>query len=101
MKLPKSVNICGKMFSVVSDKDSDGGNVDMEKRIITVGTMNKDDILENFLHEVGEAILVTREFRYAREREEKDSADYRFIMNHEEWTLFGKDMSIALKNLKL
>lgn len=73
--------------------------MDFEKLIIEIGTADPSEVAENLLHEVGEAIAVLREFRFAAEREEKENSDYRFVLTHAEWQLFSKDLAIALRGV--
>lgn len=100
MRLPKRVDICGKMYAVIPDPDSDGGTVDTDKRVITIGTSDTKEVAENLIHEVGEAIMMARDFRYAAEREVPENEHYRFVLDHKEWQLFCKDFSIALRGVK-
>jgi hypothetical protein len=99
MRLPKTVNVCGKTVSVQANREHDGGSFDDESYIMEIGTKDPSEVAENFLHEVGEAIMVIRDFRYAKEREELENDDYRFLLNHTEWQLFAKDLAIALKGV--
>lgn len=100
MRLPKRVNICGKIFQIQIDATHDGGSVDFDKFIVEIGTKAPDDVAENLLHEIGEAITVMREFRYEKARAELDSADYRFLLTHDDWQLFAKDLSIAMRGIR-
>lgn len=99
MKLPKTVNICGKNVTVQANKEHDGGSFDDQSYIIEIGTQDPDEVAENLIHEIGEAIMMVRDFRYAREKEEPENGDYRFLLNHEEWQLFAKDLAIALRGV--
>ena len=99
MRLPKSVNICGKTIAVVSDKTHDGGSFDEETNTIEIGTRDPDEVAENLVHEVGEAIMAIRDFRFVPEREEKENGDYRFFLSHTDWQLFAKDLAIALRGI--
>lgn len=101
MHLPKSVNICGKKVTVVANKEHDGGSFDEDTNIIEVGTKDPTEIAENLIHEVGEAIMIIREFRFALEKEELNNGDYRFFLTHYDWQLFAKDLAIALRGLSI
>ena len=72
----------------------------MDKPLIEIGTSDPSETAENFLHEVGEAIMMMRDFRYALEKEEPENGDYKFILDHKDWQLFSKDLSIALRGVK-
>ena len=100
MKIPKRINICGKTFTVTTDKTTDGASGDAGKLTIIIGTFTPGDVAENLIHEVGELIMAIRDFRYAPEKEELENADYRFLLSHADWQLFCKDMSIAMRGIK-
>ena len=100
MRLPKTVHICGKKVSIIANKEHDGGSFDIDTYTIEIGTSDTAEIAENILHEIGEAIMVMRDFRFAAEKEELENSDYRFILNHADWQLFAKDLSIALRGVK-
>ncbi len=99
MRLPKTVDICGKTYKVKADPESDGGTVDSDKLIITIGTSTPLEVPENIVHEFGEAIMMERDFRYAAEREQPENEHYRFVLDHKEWQLFCKDLAIALRGI--
>lgn len=99
MRIPKTINLCGKPCKVLVDASHDGGTFCINKREIVIGIANPEVIEENFIHEVSEAILAVRDYRYALEREELDNGDYRFFMNHQEFQLFARDLSIALRGV--
>lgn len=99
MRLPRHVLICGKRYTVTADPEHDGGRADTATRRIEVGTMDPAEVPENLLHEIGEAILMERDFRYVPEKEELENSDYRFFLTHADWQLFCKDMAIALSGV--
>jgi len=78
----------------------DGGSVDTDTLTIEIGTLDPAEVAENFIHEVGEAVMMLRDFRYAPEKEDLENADYRFFLNHKDWQLFCKDMAAALAGVK-
>jgi hypothetical protein len=97
MKLPKSVNICGKEIPLKEKRKEGGGSFDFRKPIITIGTKYEIDIPETFLHEILEAILVERMFRYQL-RGVGDNGDYLFVFNHEQFNIICSDLANALKH---
>ena len=99
MRLPKSVDICGKRVTVVANKEHDGGSFNQATYTIEIGTSDPGEVSENLLHEIGEAIMAMRDFRFAPEKEELENGDYRFFLNHADWQLFAKDLSIALRGV--
>ena len=100
MRIPKSVNLCGKPCKILTDNNSDGGTFNCTKREIVIGTLNPDVIEENFIHEISEAILTIRDYRYVTEQVELDNSDYRFFLNHKEFQLFVRDLAIALRGVQ-
>lgn len=100
MRIPRHLLICGKKFTVKTDKSHDGGSVDLDKLSIEIGTLNPSEVAENLLHEIGEAILMIRDFRYVPQKEDIENGDYRFFMDHKDWQLFCKDLAAALAGIK-
>jgi len=99
MKLPKTVSLCGQAYKVVQDPDSNGGSVDLEKHIITVGTAFPDQAAEVLLHEIIEATMAIRNLRYALERVEPSNEDLLFSFNHKEFEQLMKDVAVSLKGI--
>lgn len=99
MQLPRYVMICGKRFTVKQDKSHDGGSFDEAASTIVIGTLDPEEVPENFIHEVGEAILAIRDFRFVPQKEELENGDYRFFLDHKDWQLFAKDLAAALKGV--
>lgn len=92
------INICGVTYQMIMCPNFDGGEFDASKCIIKIGTKNKKNVFENIVHEVGEAIMVIRDFRFASEVKQPDNGDYRFFLDHREWQIFCRDLSAALKD---
>lgn len=99
MKLPKHVLICGKKFTLKQNKAHDGGSFDEATLTIEIGTLDPDEVAENFLHEIGEAILAIRDFRFVPQKHELENGDYRFFLDHKDWQTFAKDLAIALRGI--
>ena len=100
MKIPKTISVCGKKFAIKLNPKHDGGSSDLETLVIEIGTFDSSEVAENLIHEVGETIMMIRDFRYALEREEPDNGDFRFFLSHQDWKTFSKDLSIALSGIK-
>jgi hypothetical protein len=100
MHLPKKINVCGKTVTVVTNKAHDGGSFDGGTYTIEVGTMDPDEVAENFIHEVGEAVMALRDFRFVAQKEEPENSDYRFVLTHSDYQLFAKDLAIALRGVR-
>jgi hypothetical protein len=98
--IPKSITICGKPNKVIQDKSGNGGAFDEGKGIIVIGTANPLDVPEILVHEVVEAVLVTRLMRYAIERSQPENGDYIFVFNHDQFEIACKDIAAALKGIK-
>lgn len=95
-KLPKSVDIGCVKWDIEYDPKVGGGY--FKDNTITIGTRNKENILETLFHEVFEAILVTRGNRY-RHQFEFDNSGIMFVMNHLEFENFVIDVVSALKSM--
>ena len=99
MKIPRSVILCGKPCKIIQESDHNGGEFSCAEMTIKIGTADPDQIEENFVHEVSEAILAIRDYRYITEKLEPDSGDYRFFMDHKEFQLFARDFAIAMRGI--
>jgi hypothetical protein len=97
MKLPKIVNICGKEIPLKEKPKEGGGSFDFRDPLIEIGTKYKIDIPEIFIHEILEAILVERMFRYSL-RNIGENGDYLFAFNHEQFNVICSDLANALKD---
>ena len=95
MKLPKTVNICGKTYTVTKDKKLFGGSATTGPQEIIVGTKHgkRERIFENIVHEVMESVACERDFRFSR----GDSEGSVFVMTHKEFDCFVADVSTALR----
>ena len=99
MKLPHTVQICGKTYKVIPLKDSNGGYFDEAKCEIGVGVQYPKDTAENLLHECLEGILAIRDLRYALEKAEPTSGDLLFSFSHKDYENAIKDLVCALKGI--
>ena len=97
MKLPKTINICGKTFAVVRDRKLYGGKGSTASQKITIGTKypKNERHFENFIHEVAEVIACEREYRYGDGHSENSV----FVMNHKEFDVFIQDFAAVLKQV--
>lgn len=99
MKLPKKIVICGCDWTVKTRPDAGGGYFNTGPAEIIVGTKFKQEIPEVFLHEVTEAILTERCLRYRMVRgQDQENGDLMFVMNHQQFQDFIKDLAFALKD---
>ncbi len=94
LRLPKTVNISGKIYKVVKNKKRWGGVGKKGKQEIGVGTAGSQSVarkFENFMHEVTELVACERHFRY-----EASDEEIMFVMNHKQFDAFSNDISIAI-----
>jgi len=97
MRLPKKVNIGGKVYVVKRNPSlSEGhGRINTAERVIEVGSKTKNPTIafETFIHEVIEGSLLENTFRYARDA---DPDDFFYSMNHAEMSRFADDIACAI-----
>ena len=95
MKLPKTVQISGITYPVKTDNTSYDGDGSTSSPEITVGTKSKNEErkLEIFIHEVMEVAACERGYRFGS----GVSDGCRFVMNHNEFDNFAKDISTAIR----
>ncbi|KKK61134.1 hypothetical protein LCGC14_3017380 [marine sediment metagenome] len=95
MKLPKTVNICGKIYKVRKDPKSYDGGGTTARCEMTVGTKNKNPErqFEIFLHEVMEIAAVEKDYRYHG----GNDADLLFVMSHKEFDNYTVDVASAIR----
>ena len=95
MRLPKSVQIAGQTWRVISRRSGErGGAFYTNPGIITVSApANDDEAMQVFLHEVLEAILTTTNCRYERE----DDGNHLFCFDHRKLREVHKDLYGALR----
>lgn len=94
MKLPKTVVISGRTYTVSKNSKSYGSSGETGKRTISIGTKWKSDEHEfdTFLHEVVELVCCERKCHYT-------AADdtIAITMNHREFTEVITDVATAIK----
>lgn len=95
MRLPKTVNICGKTYKVKENRklyDSRGSTL---KQTIQVGCASKkaERRFENFIHEIMEIIACERGCRYGK----GVSDDCVFVMNHKQFDNYAVDVAMSLR----
>lgn len=95
MRLPKTVQICGKTYKVTQDPKIFGGGATTVGQDITVGTKSKiaERRFENIVHEIMESVACERCYRYGR----GISEDSIFVMNHKEFDNFAADVATAIR----
>lgn len=94
MRLPKTVTICGKTYTVGQNNrmfDSSGTTITQK---ITVGTQSKkaERRFENYIHEVMELIACERSVRYGSGVSELSI----FVMSHKEFDNYCVDVATAI-----
>ena len=96
LKIPKSIYLSGKLWRVVTNNKEGGGWFDGGKATISIGTKYPQDVEDIFIHEILEAILVERKYRYQLSRNRCDNGDLIFIFNHKEFENICADLAFAL-----
>ena len=97
MKLPKTVEICGKRYKVIKDKKSWGGNGATGTQEIVVGMSNEQTSqrqFETFIHEVAEMVTCEQHLRFTATDD-----DVMFVMNHKQFDRFASNLATAIKPL--
>lgn len=99
MKLPKTVMIYGKPYTIKKDRTRNGAHVNQRKCEIIIGTSDKYGVLENFVHEVIEQILVDNHHRYDNHHCYPANKDMFFVFTHNEFENVIPQIIVALKDI--
>ena len=94
MRLPKTVQICGKKYNVRKDGSMWGGHGLTGKQEIVVGTAKNQTThrkFQNYIHEVAELITCEQFTRY-----EANDEEIVFVMNHKQFDQFANHLATAL-----
>jgi len=94
IKLPKAVNICGKTYSVHSDKNRWGGSCSTGSQKIVVGTAQDSSSHRRFttlVHEILEGVFLERRLRY-----EAPDEEIVFVMTHKQFSDCAMDVATAI-----
>jgi hypothetical protein len=97
-KIPKSLYICGKKYTVQLYKIA-GGCYNINERLITIGTLYPNDMFENLVHEVTEVIFHERGHKYTRFIDDDTDASL-FTCNHDEFENITNDLTAVIQQLK-
>jgi len=88
----KRIKILGNDWTLEVKKKLSGGHFNATTRKIEIGEIG---LMENFMHEVAEAILVERLLRYMQYVDDTNDG-IAFVMNHKEFSLFCQDLLTAI-----
>ena len=100
MKFPKSIIICGKTFSIIPDKNVDGGSFEYIKQEIKINPTFKDDaILEMLVHEILEVILAKNNHRYSIDFNDESCKNFLFSFNHFDFENICSELAYSIKQL--
>ena len=99
MRLPKTVTIYGKEYRIVKIPIRNGACVNEVKNEIEIGTLEKGRILNNFLHELIELILVENFCRYDNHYTNPKDSDNVFVFNHRDFENIIPQIALALKDI--
>lgn len=93
MRLPKTVNICGKIYKVLRDRTKWGGSCTTQGKIEVTShrTASNHRQVCTYIHEVMEAICLERNLRFVASDD-----DIVFVMTHKQFEDFTKDVTTAL-----
>lgn len=94
MRLPKTVQISGKRYTVRKDNTIWGGNGCTGKQELVVGTRSDQSTarqFENFVHEVAELSAAEQSLRYNASDDE-----ILFVMTHKQFNSFANDIATVL-----
>ena len=94
--LPKTIQICGKTFSISTEKDCDGGEFYLGAQKILCKAKHPERADEILLHEIAEAILCEYRRRYNKVSGE-DNNGYLFVLTHDEFEQFIFELYGAIK----
>lgn len=94
MRLPKTVQICGKTYTVIKNKKKWNSRGQTGTRKIEIGTKWNSDEREfdDFLHETAELVCCERHIHYMANND-----DVKIVMNHKEFTDFVTDVATAIR----
>ena len=95
MRLPKTVQISGKTYTVHGAKNSWGGSCSTGSQKITVGTARnttRHRRLTSLVHEILEAVFLERRLRF-----ESADDDVVFVMNHKQFSDYAMDVTTAIE----
>lgn len=97
MKLPKKVIISGKEFKVKLKKNSYSGHFSTIPAVMIIGTKGEEQQRrEVFMHEILEAILTVRNYRFENAELPQN---YHFCFDHKDIIDIAKDLSFAIKDI--
>ncbi len=94
MRLPKTVNISGKTYTIAKNKKKWSSRGQTANRQIVIGTKwNSDEHeLDSFLHEVFELVCCERHTHYMA-----GDDNVRIVMSHREFTDVITDVAVAIR----
>lgn len=103
MKPPRTVSICGRKFRVVTTKAIPGnaGMFDLLANTIHLAPNARRYWPEILTHEIIEAILTDRGHRFLRFAERDGNNGIRFVLDHDDFDNVCKDITAALKGVRL
>ena len=94
MRLPNTVQICGKQYSIKPNSRRWGGRCETGKQELCVGTKKNQSsqrIFENYVHEVLEATAMEKSLRYMASDDELV-----FVMTHKQFDDYAENVAASL-----
>lgn len=92
MRRPDEIKILNDIITVTYNEEVSGATLDINKGFMEIGTKLPNDILDNLIHEISEAIhilLGTRHFKNTND-------SFLFVMNHSEFQLHNSLLTSTL-----
>ena len=98
MKLPKRIIIASTPWEIKYDKKQSGGSFREKDKLIIIGTLLKKHVLDTYLHEIIEAVLSIRNFRYFI-YPGSGNEKIQFSFNHADFENLIPDILMAIKDI--
>jgi hypothetical protein len=98
--IPEFVTIGGKAYKVVVDPKTNGGSFSNNKCLMYVGSQEGLEAARQiFFHEVWEAILSERMYRFQKPYDKPENGHYIFVFNHDQFEESVKDFYLAIREI--
>lgn len=95
MRLPKSVVIAGLDFRVKYNRSVDGADWSSRTGLIRINPKRGEPVFALFLHEVIEALMTRRGYRY--EKNENCNCEDLYIFSHPQYVELIRDLAVILR----
>ena len=100
MKLPKTLQICGKTYKITTNNKVGGAWFSCNKQMIELGTRDsKERQLASLIHEIMEIVMVEREYRFQTSVLEPENGDYMFVFCHKGYEIIAEDVANVIRQI--